>query len=115
MSIKRQFPVLLSVDISESDTAIDIQTDISGFRAENVSIMTWQDSLIIEMQSACESGQSYYLGELEPEFFRRVIPLGFALQERDVTTRFLNSELQIRVSKPQAPVISNVKARSASA
>ncbi len=99
MSTNSQFPVLLSVTISESDSAYEIHADITGFHADDVTVTAWEDSLIIEMQSKHEENQSYYLGEFEPESYRRVIPLGFQLCQDRIESRYNNGTLTINVAK----------------
>jgi len=94
--------VLLSVDIAETESTFLIDADITGFRADSVNVTPWQDSLIIEMETGHDPGQSYYLGELESEYYRRVIPLGFGISEASIDTRYDcdNGNLKVWVKKP---------------
>jgi len=100
MSTRHQFPVLLSVDISETENTYLIEADITGFRAENVNVKPWQDSLIIEMHTGQEQTESYYLGEPQPEYYRRVIPLGFRISNKCFETQYIAGNLKIYVRKP---------------
>ena len=100
MSTHSQFPVLLSVDISETDDTYLIAADVKGFNAESVNVTSWQDSLIVNMTTRHESGQSYYLGELESEQYRRVIPLGFSICDDDFYTNYSSGTISIYVKKP---------------
>ena len=102
MSTKSQFPVLLGVQIKESENTCEISADIRGFYANDVNVTAWQDSLIIEMTTQHEPSQSYYLGELEPESYRRVIPLGFAVDSKSLMTHYNNGALEILVHKSVA-------------
>lgn len=99
MSTKSQFPVLLGVEITEGENACEICADITGFHADNVSVTALENTLIIEMTSRHEPGQSYYLGELEAEGYRRVIPLGFEVEDQSIMTHFNNGKLDILVHK----------------
>ena len=101
MSTQSQFPVLLNVDIVENESAYSIEANITRFQAQNVRVSSWEDSLIIEMQTCYESNQtSFYMGELELETYRRVIPLGFDLSGIDIHTAYRDNKLTIGVSKP---------------
>lgn len=99
MFIQNQFPVLLSVDISETDNTYLIQADITGYRSENVKVTSSQDSLILEMATQQEPGQSFYCGELEPEYYRRIFPLGFHISNDDIDTKYSSGTLNIYVNK----------------
>jgi HSP20 family molecular chaperone IbpA len=99
MSTSSQFPVLLNVTVNERDNHCDIKADITGFRAKNVCVSSWEDSLIVEMQAEDKPGQSYYLGEVEPEVYRRVIPLGFAIKADKFMTHYQDGKLTISVAK----------------
>lgn len=99
MSIKSQFPVLLSVSISESDSAYQIHADVKEFNAENVTVSTWEDTLVIEMQASHAKNQSYYLGEPEYTNYRRLIPLGFPLCQDRIDSQFNKGTLTINVTK----------------
>ncbi|MFK7997710.1 MAG: Hsp20/alpha crystallin family protein [Granulosicoccus sp.] len=103
MSTHKQFPVLLSVDITETNDIYLITADITGFRAENIKVTAWQDSLVINMMTAHEPDQSYYLGELAPEHYRRVIPLGFEIHDEDFNTHYTAGVLKIYIRKPRTP------------
>lgn len=102
MSTRKQFPVLLNVDISETTDSYLISADVTGFSAESVNVSAWQDSLVVNMSTGHEPGQSYYLGEVEPEHYRRVIPLGFAIGDDDFYSKYNSVTLDIIVKKPQA-------------
>ncbi|MFK8081201.1 MAG: Hsp20/alpha crystallin family protein [Granulosicoccus sp.] len=110
MSTRNQFPVLINVDITETIDSYLIEADIAGFRAENVKVSSWQDTLVIEMQTTQESSQSYYLGELESECYRRVIPLGFNIKDNNIHTKYSTGTLSIFVDKPDMK--KNPRARS---
>ncbi|MFK7892076.1 MAG: Hsp20 family protein [Granulosicoccus sp.] len=99
MSTDAKFPVLLNVNISETDNHCDIKADITGFHARNVNVTPWEDSLVVEMQGDDVPGQSYYLGEVEPECFRRIIPLGFQVNDGKVITHYQDGKLNINVAK----------------
>jgi HSP20 family molecular chaperone IbpA len=99
MSTNSKFPVLLNVTKIEGNNHCDIKADITGFRVQDVSVTAWEDCLIVEMQSRQEPGQSYYLGAVEPESYRRVIPLGFQINAHDVRTHYQNGKLSINVTK----------------
>jgi len=99
MSTNAQFPVLLNVTIAETDDHCTVKADITGFRAKNVRVTPWDDSLIVEMTCEDRPLQSYYLGEPEPEAFKRVIPLGFKVRTDSVMTHYQSGKLKIGVAK----------------
>ena len=49
MNTKKRFPVLLNVDISQTENSVEIEADITGFKTQNINVSTWQNSLVIEM------------------------------------------------------------------
>ncbi|MFK7857640.1 MAG: Hsp20/alpha crystallin family protein [Granulosicoccus sp.] len=100
MSTHNQFPELLNVDITETDLNYLIKANIAGFHAESVNVTTWQHSLVIEMQTMPELGQSFYLGELGHDHYRRVIPLGFNINNYDFHTKYSPDTLEVHVRKP---------------
>jgi len=99
MSTNPQFPVLLNVTFSESDRHCDIKADITGFRAKEVRVTTWDDSLVVEMDTENESPQSFYLGESDPVRLRRIIPLGFKADSNRIMTHYQGGKLDINVMK----------------
>lgn len=99
MSTTNLFPVLLSVDISETDSSYLVETDISHFHADDVFVDVWQDSLIIEMKAFQKTNSVAH-----PEFdnckrFRRVIPLGITMRREELTSEFNDGNLAIRINK----------------
>ena len=101
MSTQKQFPVLLGVNVVENDSDYRLKIDISRFQASRVDVSTWEDSLIIEMVSEGEPNQSYYLGEMETETYRRVIPMAFPIDGSKVETHNCHGILEINVCKPE--------------
>jgi len=99
MSTNPDFPVLLNVTLDESENHCDVNADIRGFRASSVHVSAWQDSLIVEMRVEDDSVKSYYLGEAEPKVTRRLIPLGFEINQSKVLTHNLDGKLKISVAK----------------
>ncbi len=99
MSKNNQFPVLLNVKLNDSENHCHVKADITGFRASSVRVTPWDDSLIIEMRTEHEPDQSYYLGEVEPSSFRRVLPLGFPVDEKDIMTHYQYGKLDISIAK----------------
>lgn len=112
MSTNSQFPVLLNVTIAEKENHCSVKADIRGFRARNVRVTTWEDSIIVEMRKEDEPLQSYYLGEAEPEIYRRLIPLGFEINPASVMTHYQGGKLEISMAKrimkvPQSRISAN--------
>lgn len=112
MSTSKRFPVLLHVDISETENSIKIDIDITGFKTQNVSVSTWQDSLLVEMKREHQFGDSYYMGELEPETFRRVVPLGFPVSAENYQMQFSLGRLNINVAKPDTAALPENRLRA---
>lgn len=99
MSSKTEFPVLLNVKIAETEDHCNVRADITGFRAKNVRVTSWQDSLVVEMRREDRPAQSYYLGEVDPEIYKRVIPLGFEINGDTIMTHYQSGKLSIGVAK----------------
>ncbi|MFK7857361.1 MAG: Hsp20/alpha crystallin family protein [Granulosicoccus sp.] len=104
MSTNPKFPVLLNVTVAETDNHCSVKADIKGFRAKNVRVIPWEDSLIVEMRTEDEPAHSYYLGELEPKSSKRVIPLGFEIKANSVMTHYQSGKLRISVAKRSSQV-----------
>lgn len=100
MNTKKRFPVLLNVDISQTENSVEIEADITGFKTQNINVSTWQNSLVIEMTREHERGDSYYMGELEPESYRRVVPLDFPVDAGTFQTQYSLGAMRIVVAKP---------------
>jgi len=101
MSTHKQIPVILNVDITETIDTFLIEADISEFRAESINVSSSQDSIVIEIETRQEPTESYYLGELDSEYYRRVVPLGFAVSHEDFRTQYSTGTLSIHVDKPR--------------
>lgn len=103
MNKPAQYQHLVGVAINESAQACNISADITGYHANDVSVTADDDALIVEMISKHQPGQSYYLGELEPERQVRKIPLGFQADVNSVMTHFNHGKLEILVHKASTP------------
>lgn len=100
MSSLTQFPALLAVDIIENDSSYKIVANVKGFRENNVSVTKWHDSIVIELTTDSDSNQeNFYLGELDVETYRRVIPLGFEIEQSDIQTSLDGGKLTVNVAK----------------
>lgn len=99
MSTNANFPVLLNVKLTHGNDHCHVKADITGFRANSVRVTPHDDSLIIEMKSAHEPDQSYYMGEVEPTSFRRIVPLGFPVEHQDILTHYQYGKLDISVAR----------------
>lgn len=100
MFTQKQFPVLFNIEISETRKTYLIKADIRGFHAETVEVTPAKDTLIVKMETRHEPGQSYYLGQLEPEYYQRVIPLGFNISDEQFYTKHNSGILSIHINKP---------------
>lgn len=113
MSKTNQFPVLLSVDMSETDSSYLVVADISHFHASDVSIDVWQDSLVVEMKTTARPGEYECQDVKTPELFRRVIPLGINIARKQLTSEVHDGTLAIRINKTSiAERSSNIGVRS---
>ncbi|MFK7891786.1 MAG: Hsp20/alpha crystallin family protein [Granulosicoccus sp.] len=100
MSIKPHLPALPSVAITETDRLFKITVDMSDLHVSDTAFSVSEDTLVIDMISEHEQGQSYYLGEMQAESYRRIIPLGFETSEQAISKNCDNGVLEIRVPKP---------------
>ena len=108
MSRPSPIPDLLSIEITENHSSYQIAVDITGFNPENVKVSAAASALIVELVSTHNPGDSYYLGELESECYRRIIPIGYELNAGDLVKRYENGVLQISVTKPASSMQSKI-------
>lgn len=113
MSTNEDFPVLLNVTLTHGDDHCQVKADITGFRANSVRVTPHDDSLIIEMKSSHAPDQSYYMGEVEPTSYRRIVPLGFSVEDQNILTHYQYGKLDISVTK-RDNCVSNTGSRQAS-
>ena len=99
MSLIPEFPVLLNVNLIETEDHCDVVAEIKRFRARSVNVSAWQDTLVVEMQVDNDSEGSYYLGEADPKLVRRLIPLNFQVDPSQVLTHFKGGVLKVYVAK----------------
>lgn len=115
MTSSEPIPVLSNLVVSETSDYFNIKMEVGSFNTENVNITPWGDSLIIELHAEHEQGQSYYLGELEPEYFKRVIPLGINVSDNDLQSSIDLNQLIINVKKPTTETALNKETSMAAA
>lgn len=100
MSRSSPIPDLLTIEFTENKSSYQIAVDVAGFNPENAHVSVAGRALIVELVSKHDPGDSYYLGELESECYRRIIPIGYEVNADKLVQQYENGVLQISVPKP---------------
>lgn len=98
-----QSSLMPRIDISETDTEIDIEVELPGVDKKDVDVTVVDQLLTIKgtKKSEDESKEkNYHLVERSQGTFERTIPLGFEVQSNKVNAQFNNGVLTVKVSKP---------------
>ncbi len=91
------------INVSETDTAIEISVELPGVEEDNIDVTLADDALTIkgEKQSEVEDkSKDYHLIERSYGVFRRSIPLPFKVAAESVNAKFDKGVLSISLPKP---------------
>ncbi len=100
MLVEKEEP--LQLNFTETDDAIMIEAELSGFRPVEVDVSFQNQSMIIEACSddVQNKNKSYYLGEYSQPDCRWTIPLGCAIEKDSIKKQFKDDTLFVSVLKP---------------
>lgn len=97
--------VLASVDLSETDDALELTADLPGIEEDNIDVMLRDGNLVIRgerKQEAEEKRKNYYRSERAYGAFSRTIPLPCEVDEEGVDAKFKKGVLTIHLPKSQS-------------
>jgi HSP20 family protein len=100
----RKMPAEFSprVNVSESDTAMQVTAELPGMDEKDIQISLEQDCLVLSGEKKTEteeSGKNFHRLERTSGSFQRVIPLVSEIQEDMVDATFKNGVLTITLPK----------------
>ncbi len=91
------------INVAETEKQYEVEVELPGVSQENVEVTVLNQSLIIEGHKKSESTKEekdYRIVERSEGNFKRVIPLGFDVEDKDVDAIFKDGVLAITVNKP---------------
>ena len=94
----------VSLNLFETDKGVDIECDLSSFDGEDITVSARKDCLVIEAAAKESSKTNFYLGDPSAENFRKVIPLGFAIDNHSFRSQRRHGVLVVHVDKPTVGV-----------
>lgn len=99
-------------DVSESDTAIEVDVDLPGVQLKDVDVTVQNKVLIVKGSKSTSEERdekNYHIIERSRGSFSRQIPLGFDVDADKVTAQFNNGVLHVTIEKPQEVAASKKK------
>ena len=90
------------VNVSESDTAMQVTAELPGMDEKDIQIRLEQDTLVLSGEKKSETeetGKNFHRYERSSGSFQRVIPLVSEIQEDKVEATFKNGVLTITLPK----------------
>ncbi len=91
------------INVAETEKQYEVEVELPGVSQENVDVTVLNQALIIEGHKQSETTKEekdYRVVERSEGSFKRVIPLGFDVQDDDVQAKFKDGVLSINVKKP---------------
>lgn len=93
---------LLAVDVRITDRGMIINADIPGVKQEHVHLKLADDALVINGKKNTErqeSGENYHIMERGYGHFRRVIPIPFEADVKEIEAELQNGVLTVKIPK----------------
>ncbi len=90
------------VDVYETPTGIAVMAELAGVADEDVSILLFEDALVIEgrrLLPACEPGGTYHVAAIRQGPFRLEVPLPSAIDTERVEVQYERGMLCVRLPK----------------
>jgi HSP20 family protein len=106
------FPWAPTVDVYEQDGDLVVKAELPGVEKGDIDVSLDRGDLVIRGERKAEKEvkeDNYYRMERSYGAFYRRIPLGFEIQPEQVSARFADGVLEIRVPKPAEPRPQQVK------
>jgi HSP20 family protein len=91
------------LDLSETDRHVEISTELPGVKTEDIDISAIDNVLSIKGEKSSETKKEekdYHMVERSFGSFSRTIPLGFVIDEKNVTAELKDGVLTIEIKKP---------------
>lgn len=91
------------INVAETEQQYEVEVELPGVEQENVDVTVHNQALTIEGHKKSESSKEekdYRIVERSEGSFKRVIPLGFDVEDKDVNAKFKDGILTIAVNKP---------------
>jgi len=106
------------INVAETEKQYEVEVELPGVDQENVDVTVLNQSLIIEGKKKTESSKeekNYRVVERSRGSFKRVLPLGFDVEDKDVDAKFKDGVLTVAVTKPAEMVkkAKKIKVRAA--
>lgn len=95
--------LMLKLDVSESETKVEISTELPGVKMDDIEVSATDNLLTIKGEKSAQSDKDekdYHLTERHYGSFLRTIPLGFQIDSDQVKAGFSDGVLTIKVTKP---------------
>lgn len=99
-----QGAVIPSVDMSETDTAIEIRMDAPGIKPEDIDVQIEGNLLTISgrrEEEKEEKGRTWHRVERSMGNFSRTVTLPCSVREENVDAQYCNGVLTIKMPKPE--------------
>jgi HSP20 family protein len=96
-------PLVPRTDVSETDTAIEVDIDLPGVQLKDVDVSVVDKVLMVtgsKSESKERDEKNYHIVERSQGSFSRQIPLGFDVDTDKVQANFKNGVLHITLEKP---------------
>lgn len=93
----------LAVDVAETDTSIEITTEVPGIGEKDISVTLAGDVLTIKAEKKAETdekGKDYRISERSYGMFERSMELPFKADPSKVDAKFDKGVLKVTVTKP---------------
>ena len=103
--LDKRFDFLASVDLSETDDALELKADLPGMEDGDIDVTLQDGALLISGERKHESEKkrkNYYRAERAYGAFRRAIPLPCEIDEDGIEARFKKGVLTIHMPKSPA-------------
>jgi HSP20 family protein len=103
--VGRRAGILASVDLSESDDALELAADLPGLEESDIDVTLRDGALVIRGERKHESEEkkkNYYRTERAYGSFSRTIPLPCEVEEDGVEAKFKKGVLTVHLPKSQS-------------
>ena len=101
-----------SLDVSETDTAIEVKIDIPGVKSDEIDIQLNGNSLTVSgehKEEKEEKGKTYHRVERRSGSFSRTLPLPCPVEEDEVVAEYNDGVLTITLPKTEEAKTHKIK------
>ncbi len=107
--------VVPSLDLSETDSAIEVRMDLPGIKAEEIDIHLTNNTLTVSgerKEEKEEKGRTYHRVERRQGSFSRTVTLPCCVEDSKVDAQYKDGILTIKMPKSEEAKSRKVKVRS---